>query len=88
MKSSDSITFYCTTWCGDCIRSKAILDKYNINYEEINIDNDQGASEKVQELNNGNRSVPTIVFQDNSSLTEPSTEELTQKLASLSLIKG
>jgi mycoredoxin len=31
-------------------------------------------------LNNGNRSVPTIIFPDGSVLTEPSTSALAQKL--------
>jgi hypothetical protein len=35
------------------------------------------------EINNGNASVPTLVFPDGSTLTEPSTAVLRQKLQSL-----
>ena len=38
---------------------------------------------KVMAINNGNASVPTLVFPDGSTLTEPSTAVLRQKLESL-----
>ena len=54
----------------------------NLTYEEIDITNDEDATELVIRLNNGNRSVPTIVFPDGTILTEPSTVTLVQKLQS------
>lgn len=39
----------------------------------------------VREINNGYESVPTLVFPDGSTLTEPSVEALRQKLAGLGL---
>ncbi|MCC7060906.1 MAG: NrdH-redoxin, partial [Burkholderiaceae bacterium] len=44
------------------------------------ITHDDDAVELVMALNNGNRSVPTIVFPDGSILTEPPTSVLAQKL--------
>jgi mycoredoxin len=35
----------------------------------------------VKELNNGNRSVPTIILPDGSMMVEPSTEELEKKFS-------
>ena len=32
------IKFYTTQWCGDCVRSKALLNKLNVTFEEIDID--------------------------------------------------
>ena len=48
--------------------------------EEINIEDNPEAAQKVQEINNGSRSVPTIVFPDGKILVEPSNEELGKAL--------
>ena len=60
--------------------AKLFLDEHGVDYEYIDIDENQKAAEKVEELNNGNRSIPTIVFDDGDVLTEPSNEELADKL--------
>lgn len=73
---SDQIVMYGTPWCGDCFRARRFLDKRNIPYEYINIFTNRDAASIVEQINNGNRSVPTIVFPDGSTLTEPSNVEL------------
>jgi mycoredoxin len=45
------------------------------------IDRDPAAAEIVEEIANGYRSVPTIVFTDGSSLVEPSLYALKEKLS-------
>ena len=77
------IVMYTTEWCPDCWRAKQVMGSMKVNYEEINISDDEDAIELVIRLNNGNRSVPTIVFPDASVLTEPSTGVLMQKLRTL-----
>lgn len=74
------ITVYSTTWCGDCIRSKAFLDENGVEYKEIDIENDEKAMEQVKKINHGNASVPTIILEDGSILVEPSNQELAKKL--------
>jgi mycoredoxin len=76
----DEIIFYGTKWCPDCRRSKKFLDRRGIAYRYVDIDRDREARAYVQEMNNGNRSVPTIVFPDGGILVEPSNEELAGKL--------
>jgi mycoredoxin len=56
------------------------MQSMQIVYEEIDISRDDGAAERVMELNRGYRSVPTILFPDGSHLTEPRTDVLKQKL--------
>ena len=34
----NNIKFYSTEWCGDCVRSKKLLEKLGITYEEIDIE--------------------------------------------------
>jgi len=81
-----SIKFYTTDWCGDCIRSKALLNKLNIQFEEINVDEDKEANEYITNLQNNQRSIPTIVFEDGSFLVEPSDPELHSKLEQLNYL--
>lgn len=82
-EAQKSIMMYTTNWCPDCWRAKQIMSSMNVRFEEININEDEDAVDIVLELNNGNRSVPTIVFPDGSVLTEPSTTVLAQKLQTL-----
>ena len=75
-----SLTMYGTPTCVDCLRSKRFLESHNVAYDFINIASEPDAAAKVQDLNNGLRIVPTIVFDDGSILTEPSDAELAEKL--------
>lgn len=74
------IKFYATTWCHDCARSKSYLDSRNIPYEYINIDEVPEAAEEVIKINQGMRSVPTIVFPNGEILVEPSDYELSETI--------
>ena len=78
---------YSADWCGDCRRSKRLLNELNIPYNIIDVDADESAAEKVIEINGGMRSIPVIVFGDGTHLTEPSDAVLKEKLLSLGLIK-
>ena len=80
MSVEEMIIMYGTTWCPDCIRAKKFLKKNNIAYEYIDISNDPDCQLKVEELNNGLRIVPTIIFPDGDILVEPSNKELREKV--------
>lgn len=77
---------YSADWCGDCRRSKRVLDNLKVDYRLIDVEADSAASAKVIEINGGYRSIPVLVFQDGTHLTEPSDKALRQKLLELSLI--
>ena len=62
---------------------KRILNQSKVDFEYVNIHQDNAARQRVQEINNGNESVPTLEFPDGSTLTEPSTMELKRKLEAL-----
>jgi mycoredoxin len=83
---STSITMYSADWCGDCIRSKRLLDSLAVSYELIDVESVPGASEKVIEINGGVRSIPVILFPDGTHLTEPSDIDLKAKLEALKII--
>lgn len=79
----EKIIVYGTRWCGDSRRALRILDGRAVDYEWINIDQDPQGEKFVKETNHGNRSVPTIVFPDESILVEPSNQKLNEKLDAL-----
>jgi|TARA_X000000368_G_scaffold201393_1_gene159005 glutaredoxin len=80
------IDFYTTDWCGDCVRSKALLNKLDVDFNEINVDLDEEANQYIKTLQVDQRRIPTIVFEDGSFLVEPSDVELENKLKELNFI--
>ncbi|CAB4752100.1 MAG: NrdH-redoxin [Actinobacteria bacterium] len=84
--SSKEITMYSADWCGDCRRSKRLLDELNVAYTLIDIEADSAAADKVIEINGGMKSIPVIVFADGTHMTEPSDIDLTAKLTALGII--
>ena len=80
------ITMYGAAWCGDCRRSKAYLDSHNVEYNYIDVEADESASEKVIEINGGQRSIPVILFPDGTHMTEPSDKALEEKLEALAIL--
>ena len=78
----EQIKMYGTSWCPDCARAKQVFNKLKIPFDWIDIDKDKHAAAEVQKINNGFKSVPSIVFPDNSVLVEPGSAELEKKLQS------
>ena len=79
-----SLTMYSTTWCGYCQRLKSQLGREGIEFSEIDIEQDEASAALVEQVNGGNRTVPTVVFADGSAMTNPSLAQVKEKLASLS----
>ena len=77
---------YSADWCGDCRRSKRLLDELGVDYTIIDVEADPAASDKVIEINGGMRSIPVIVFKDGTHMTEPSDNDLKAKLQALNII--
>ena len=80
MSDVPEITVYGNTWCGGSRRARLLFDRAKIPYRWVDIDQDEAAAKYVESLNHGNRSVPTIVWADGSTLVEPSEIELAKKL--------
>lgn len=78
---ADKVVMYSTTWCGYCRRLKTQLDSAGIAFEEINVEEVPGTAEYVEHVNGGNRVVPTVVFPDGTSATNPSLNEVKTRLA-------
>lgn len=83
---NSKIVMYGTPWCGDTIRAKKVFEEFNVEFEWIDINKDKKAEETVKKINNGNKSVPTIIFPDESILVEPDKPTLIAKLKTLNII--
>jgi mycoredoxin len=73
-------TLYSTPWCGYCVRLKRQLDREGVSFREVDIEQDPQAESVVKEANGGNATVPTLVFDDGSALTNPSLKQVLAKL--------
>jgi mycoredoxin len=79
MKPSQ-IVMYTTEYCSDCRRAKAFFEANGIEYLRVGIEGNEEATNFITKVNNGYRSVPTIIFPDGAILTEPDWEELRAKI--------
>jgi mycoredoxin len=76
-----AFTMYSTPWCGYCHRLKGQLKRAGIKFREVDIEQQPEAAELVEKVNNGNQTVPTVVFPDGTAMTNPSLAEIADKLA-------
>ena len=82
---TQSLVVYGNAFCGMVHAVRNALDQAGIKYEYVDIQKDDDARARVREINNGYESVPTLVFEDGSTLTEPSLTVLFEHLQSLGL---
>ena len=85
-KRNDGVVVYGADWCGDCVRSKALLERTGVNYTWIDTDATEGAVDLIMAANDGRRSIPVIVLPDGSHLTEPSDPDLRAALTANGLL--
>lgn len=83
METAAAVTMYSTPWCGYCHRLKTQMDREGIAYEVVDIEQDPSAAEVVMKVNNGNQTVPTLVYADGTAQTNPSLRQVQEKLAQL-----
>ena len=76
----EEILVYGASWCPDCRRAKKFLADQRVPYSWHDIEGDPDGVRVVQDRNAGKNIIPTIVFPDGSHLSEPSNEELAEKL--------
>ncbi len=76
----EQITVYSTVWCPDCKRAKQFFGEQRVPYVNVDIEQDAEAMAFVEQVNDGKRIIPTIIFPDGSRLVEPSNAELAEKL--------
>ena len=79
--TTQALTIYSTPWCGYCTRLKNQLRREGVDYVDVDIEQDPEAEQFVMGVNSGNAVVPTVVFPDGSTATNPTLREVTARLA-------
>lgn len=67
---------FSTVWCGYCKRLKLMLDKTGIPYTIVDIEETPGTEELVEAVNGGDAIVPTVVYPDGTTATNPSLNDV------------
>ena len=75
-----NIKVYGADWCSDCLIVKKALKSKEIEFEYIDITNNEQAISLVEQVNNGRRVIPTLVI-DGTIYTNPGINELMKILA-------
>lgn len=77
------IFFYGTPTCPMVPPVRGMLQRAGAPFVYVDIGRDPAGRQRVLEINQGNASVPTLVFADGTTLTEPSRGVLRAKLVAL-----
>ncbi|MEY3384363.1 MAG: hypothetical protein RLZZ212_950 [Actinomycetota bacterium] len=73
------IEFYGADWCGDCRRSKALLNTLGVDYDMFDVEQSAEYTEKAREIS-GRTNIPVIRFSDGQFLVEPTDAVLHAEL--------
>ncbi len=74
------VTMFTTRWCAFCRRLKSQLARAGIEIAEVDIEADPAAADYVMQVNGGNQTVPTVVFEDGTALINPSAAQVIEQL--------
>ena len=74
------ITIYGAPWCPYCVRAKRFLTEMRTPFDWIDIDDHPEALPFLEKVNDGNHTIPTIVFADDSIMVAPTNAELAAKI--------
>lgn len=81
---AERVTVYGADWCGDTKRTLRQLDQSGVDYNYIDIDDDQAGEQKVIEFNKGKRRIPLVEIAtedgETTSLSVPDESELMSAL--------
>ena len=75
-----NIKVYGADWCSDCVSTKFFLDSKDIDYQYIDITDNEEAISLVEKINKGRRVIPTLMV-DGRSYTNPGINGLIEIIA-------
>ena len=80
------LTMYGAEWCGDCRRSKKLLDTLNVDYDYVDLLLVEDGADRAQSIS-GRSQIPVILFPDGTHVVEPSDSILHAKLTQIGSIR-
>ncbi|KGJ75398.1 glutaredoxin [Cryobacterium roopkundense] len=82
---SQRITMFGAQWCGDCRRSKKLLDALGVDYDYVDLEAVEDGADRAKAIS-GLSKIPVIAFPDNTHVVEPTDAALHAKLTALGTI--
>jgi len=82
---SPRITMFGAQWCGDCRRSKKLLDVLNVDYDYVDLETVEDGADRAKAIS-GLSKIPVIAFPDDTHAVEPTDSALHAKLTALGVI--
>ena len=79
------VRYFGADWCPDCRRSKALMDKFEVAFEENDVEQSKEIAEEAEKLS-GRKNIPVIAFEDGEVLVEPTDRHLHTALVLRGLI--
>ena len=83
MTDNAKFTVYFADWCPFCQRLLKGLEEEGVEFNLVDVEADEEASEWVKSVNDGNRVVPTLKFWDGTMMTNPPVKKVLRKLGEL-----
>jgi mycoredoxin len=80
------LTMFGAEWCGDCRRSKKLLDTLNVDYDYVDLLLVEDGADRAHAIS-GRTQIPVILFPDGAHVVEPSDSILHAKLIQLGSIR-
>lgn len=74
---------YATSWCPYCRMLVRDLNHFEVDYDYIDIEATPEAARIVESFNNGDRTVPTVVYPDGTADTNPDAASVMMRMQSL-----
>jgi len=69
-KNMKDVKVYGADWCSDCVTAKKFLNSKNIDFEYIDITDNDTAIAFIEKVNDGKRIIPTLLI-DGKTYTNP-----------------
>ncbi len=79
------VRYFGADWCPDCRRSKALMNQFDVEFEENNVEHSKEIAEEAESIS-GRKNIPVIAFEDGEVLIEPSDRHLHTALVLRGLI--
>ncbi|WP_052465864.1 glutaredoxin domain-containing protein [Mobilicoccus massiliensis] len=79
-----AVTVYATSWCPYCSLLRRSLEDEGVPFELVDVEQSPDASAAaaaVEKINGGNRVVPTVVFPDGTTATNPGLDDVLLRIA-------
>jgi thioredoxin reductase (NADPH) len=80
LNEEGTLQLFGSEWCPDCRRAKSFLRDNGVNFQFIDVDTYDWATQKVEEIKNGKRIIPTVLL-DGTAYTNPDNVKLTELMS-------